>query len=200
MASHLDSVHRAGQGPGGLILPASLARHSRPLRPHVFSLWPWGSSAVWSPCLEYLPALYAYLSTPHPPTPLPGKLLWGPGLVRLLGFYSHNMGHFPPECPSWTVMICFLRWPSGSHLSSPLVCELSESWVDGETVSALATMSPVLGLVLNSYLWKELIEKSINYLWIILWQLIGPADKQLFFLWEKKKKLNNCSVGIMDST
>lgn len=30
MASHLDSVHSAGQGPGGLILPASLARHSRP--------------------------------------------------------------------------------------------------------------------------------------------------------------------------
>lgn len=29
MASHLDSVHVAEQGPGGLILPASLAQYSR---------------------------------------------------------------------------------------------------------------------------------------------------------------------------
>lgn len=78
-----------------------------------------------------------------------------PGLVRLLGFYSHNMGHFPAECPSWAVLIYFFRWPCDSHLPSPRVCELSEGWVDGETVSALATMSPVLGPVLNKYFWKE---------------------------------------------
>ena len=68
-----------------------------------------GSSAVWSLCLHYLPAFYAYLPAPHPSKSSFRKASW-----FLLSFF---------RAP---VLVCEnmpLRWQFDFHLPLPLVCE-----------------------------------------------------------------------------
>lgn len=168
VTSYLDSVHSAQQGPGdwiptGLTGPAFLA-----LQPLSFTLWPQGPSAgcpsTWSARLPFMPTYLLLSLQPHFQESPSEPRDWSGFLV----FPVIAMGHFSSECPSWAVMISCL----GDYLMyiCLLYCLLSEAWGMGRLCLLwLITVSPVLDLALNKYLWKEWIWKSINDLWLILW-------------------------------